>query len=102
MQRIAGVHEIPAGGGKAFEVAGRRIAVFNVDGTFYAIDDECSHAKASLSEGWVDADACQVACPRHGARFNLKTGAAESLPATRPVAAYAVEVRGDDVWIALE
>ncbi len=65
----------------------------------HALGDRCSHAEASLAEGEVSGDA--VECPRHGASFDLRTGAALSFPATRPVPAYQAEVEGNDVFVDL-
>lgn len=73
------------------------ISVFRDGDAFFALDDTCSHALASLAEGYVD-DGC-VECPLHGALFRLTDGAALSLPATRPVRAHRVEVRDGTVWL---
>ena len=73
------------------------IALFNVDGTYYAIDDECPHSGGPLSEG--DVDGCEVECPWHGASFNLKDGSVQCPPADDGVKAYRVEVDGDDIRI---
>ncbi|MGK2882355.1 MAG: bifunctional 3-phenylpropionate/cinnamic acid dioxygenase ferredoxin subunit [Mycobacterium sp.] len=67
------------------------IAVFNVDGVFYAIDDTCSHAKASLADG--DLEGCYVECPFHASQFDLRTGEPNGLPASLPVATHTVEIR---------
>lgn len=69
------------------------LALFNVDGEFYAIDDTCSHAKASLSEGDVDPDTCAVECPFHISQFDLRTGRPRSLPASKPVRTHTVQIR---------
>jgi 3-phenylpropionate/trans-cinnamate dioxygenase ferredoxin subunit len=75
------------------------IALFrDDDGTYFALDDTCSHEEASLAEGWIEAG--EVECPLHSARFCLRTGEALCLPATQPVAAHRVEVRGDDVYLS--
>lgn len=68
-------------------------------GELCAIDDSCSHEEESLSEGWVEDDC--IECPAHNSRFDLRTGAAVSLPATEPVASYPVVVDGDDVVVEL-
>jgi len=73
------------------------IAVFNVDGELFAVSDTCTHAEASLSEGWVEGTA--VECPFHFARFCLRTGRALSLPATRALRTYPVRVRDGIVWV---
>lgn len=73
------------------------IAVFNVDGELFAVSDTCTHAEASLSEGFVDG--AVVECPFHFARFCLRTGRALSLPATQALRTYAVVVRDGIVWV---
>jgi len=95
--RVASTDEIPLGQGKLVETDGRFIAVFNVNGEFYAVDDECTHATASLSDGFVDGMA--VECPLHGAKFDLRTGEALWSPAVIPVACYDVKVEGSDVLV---
>ncbi len=70
--------------------AGRVVAVFRAEGEFYAIDDRCTHAEASLAEGEVFDT--EVECPLHGAIFDLASGEALTLPATRPVNTYATRV----------
>lgn len=74
------------------------IALFNVGGEFYAINDRCSHGNASMSEGYLEDDAT-VECPLHAASFCLKTGKALCLPATDPLTTYAVYVDGSDVFV---
>lgn len=83
--------QVPPERGVRVDVAGERIAVFRDGGRYYAIGDRCSHAEASLSEGEVFDG--EVECPRHGAIFDLATGAAKALPATRPVPTFPVRVR---------
>lgn len=97
--KVAKIGEVPEGTARRVDVDGRRIALFNLAGVFYALDDTCSHAEASLSEGAIVGDC--VVCPRHGARFSIKTGEARSLPAWAPVDTYEVRVEGDDVLIKL-
>jgi nitrite reductase/ring-hydroxylating ferredoxin subunit len=76
---------------------GLRIALFNVDGRYYAIDDTCPHAGGSLSEG--DLDDTTVECPLHSARFDLTTGQMLSPPADTDVVAYQVRVAGNDIML---
>lgn len=99
--RIAAVADVPEGSGKAFTAGGQRIAVFCAGGAFYAIDDTCSHAQASLSEGELDTDELCVECPLHGSPFHLETGQPRTLPAYAPVRTYAVRVEGDDLLVEL-
>jgi len=95
--KVATTTSLPPGKAAAVEFDGRRIAVFNVGGTFYAIDDTCPHAGGPLSEGQVDGD--KVVCPWHDAAFDLKTGDALSPPAFEGVKSYKVVVEGDEVKI---
>ncbi|HYF77711.1 MAG TPA: bifunctional 3-phenylpropionate/cinnamic acid dioxygenase ferredoxin subunit [Symbiobacteriaceae bacterium] len=97
--KVADVHDIPEGRGKRVLVKRRPIAVFNCAGTYFAIDDACSHADASLAEGEFLHDSCQVACPLHGARFDIKTGEALSLPAVTPVETYKVTIEGTAIMV---
>ncbi len=76
---------------------GNPIAVFFTEDEYYALDDTCTHAEASLADGWVEG--CEVECPIHAAKFNLCTGQAMNLPATIPVRTHKVEVRGDEIWL---
>jgi 3-phenylpropionate/trans-cinnamate dioxygenase ferredoxin subunit len=77
-----------------------QIALFKCDNEFYAIDDLCSHDEASLAEG--DVEGCEVVCPLHGAKFDIKTGKNLSLPAVRPVKSYPVIVEDGLVYIQVE
>jgi len=80
------------------EVGGHRVAVFRLDAGVLAVGDRCSHAEASLSEGTVWGT--NIECPRHGAEFDLVTGRALTLPATKPVPTY--EARVDDGVVYLD
>ncbi len=98
--RVATLHEIPPGSAKRVEAAGRKIAVANVGGAIYAVDDNCTHEDQSLAEGPLMGEI--LVCPRHGSRFHLPSGRVLSLPAVRPVATYPVKVEGDAILISLE
>jgi 3-phenylpropionate/trans-cinnamate dioxygenase ferredoxin subunit len=87
---VAPVSSIPAGDFASVEIDGRYVAVFNVDGAFLAVDDVCTHDGEGLAGGEVDGDV--VVCPRHGARFCLRTGAVLSPPAYEPVRTYPTRV----------
>lgn len=82
-------------------VADKVLAVVRIGDDFYALDDTCTHADASLSEGEVFDDVREIECPRHAASFSLETGEPQSLPATEPARTYAVEVVGAEVWLVL-
>ena len=79
------------------EINGSVVAVFKVDNEYFAIQNRCSHAEASLSEGEVYD--CKVESPLHGAEFDLKTGEALTLPATKPIATYTTEVNENSVLV---
>ena len=96
--KVASLTELPVGGRKLVEIDGVRIAIFNLDGELHAIEDVCTHDGGPLVEGEV-MNACQVQCPRHGARFDIRTGAALSMPAFEATNTYAVEIDGDDVFV---
>jgi 3-phenylpropionate/trans-cinnamate dioxygenase ferredoxin subunit len=87
--------DIPPGTTGDFQVGGKSVLVANCEGTFHAIEDRCTHDDGPLAEGRLSR--CQVECPRHGARFDLKTGRALTLPAVRPVRAFEVRVTGEGV-----
>ena len=97
--RVCSVKDVEAGSAKRFDVDGQRLCVVRIGDDFYAIDDTCSHADYSLSEGDVWEDEREIECPKHGSTFSLVTGEAQTLPATQPVAVYAVRVDGDDVLV---
>lgn len=92
------IADLPEGRGKCVVLTGKRIAVFHTAAGYFAIDDECTHADASLSEGGL-VDDCTVECPWHGAQFDLKTGQAKTMPAVEPVSSYPVRVQGEDLEV---
>lgn len=97
LREVGRTADTPPGKAKLVQVDGKKIALFNVGGTFYALDETCTHRGGPLSQGAVDAKAMSVTCPWHGSQFDLKTGKVLHPPATRPVAAYRVVVEGDRV-----
>ena len=95
--KVAKVEEIQPGQGRTVAAGGCQIALFNINGTFYAIDNTCTHAGGPLGEGMLEQE--QVECPWHGARFDVKTGEALAAPAFEKVASYKVRVNGSDVEV---
>jgi len=95
---VARVGDIPPGQIRVKDIPGARVAICNVEGTFYAVEDRCTHDDGPLGEGLLEGD--EIECPRHGARFNVKTGDVTCLPAVVPIRAYDVRVVGDDVQVA--
>jgi 3-phenylpropionate/trans-cinnamate dioxygenase ferredoxin subunit len=79
------------------DVDGSEVAVFKIDGACYAIEDVCTHDGAEIASGTLDGD--EIVCPRHGARFCVKTGAVKSAPAYEPVACFPVRVENGIVQV---
>ncbi len=102
MARIAAidVDAIRDGEAAKVEANGLDIAIFKVNGEFFALNDHCSHGNASMSEGYVEDD-FTVECPLHSARFCLKSGEALCQPATDPIAAYPIVIEGGKVYVEL-
>ena len=94
---VARVADTPPGTISVHEVGAVRIALCNVNGRFYAIDDVCTHDGGPLDQGELSGQL--VECPRHGAKFDVTTGRAAVLPAVKPVRTYPVRVEGDDVQV---
>lgn len=98
--KVAKVIDLKPGQGRALEVNGRAIALFNVRGEFFAVEDICTHMGAPLSNGMLAGRS--ITCEWHGASFDLKTGEALNAPAKGDVTAYKVFVEGDDVEIEID
>jgi 3-phenylpropionate/trans-cinnamate dioxygenase ferredoxin component len=76
------------------------VLLMNIDGTYHAIEDRCSHADVALSDGEINLNTCMVKCPKHGSEFDITTGAPQNPPAIMPVLVFDVRVEGDEVQIA--
>jgi len=97
----ASISEIPDGSSLLVEVDERLVVLLHAAGHFYALDDVCTHDGGPLSDGPVDAAGGTIACPRHGAKFDVKTGAAVTMPATKATVAHEVKVEGGQVFVRL-
>ena len=75
------------------------IALYKLKDGYYATEDTCSHAQASLAAGDIDLEDCTIECPYHGSLFDIRTGRVLSLPANRPLKTYQVKVAGDEVFV---
>jgi 3-phenylpropionate/trans-cinnamate dioxygenase ferredoxin subunit len=99
---VAAENELGPGQVRVVDVDGTMIAVFNIEGGFYAIEDVCTHDGGELASGTLEGD--QIECPRHGARFCVRTGEALTAPAYEPTAVFPVRVENrivqvrDDRW----
>jgi 3-phenylpropionate/trans-cinnamate dioxygenase ferredoxin subunit len=98
--KVAEVGELAPGAKKQIDLDGVEVALFNVDGEYYAIEDVCTHDGAPLAHGRFRGE--EVTCPRHGARFNVKTGAALCMPAFEPVETYPVKVEENGIFIEVD
>ena len=96
---VAKASEVDTGEVEAFDVGGRKIAVANVNGTFHAFDDTCTHAQCSLADG--DLDGTTVECPCHGSAFDVTTGEVINGPATDPVDSFPARVEGEDLQVEM-
>ena len=97
--KVASLSEIPAGGRLSLIVDELPALLLRIGEDLYCIEDVCTHDGQPLTDGPV-AD-CAIVCPRHGAKFDHKTGKALCMPATEPVRTYPVTVRGDDVYVEI-
>ena len=95
--KAAKVSDVLPGGVKVVEVGEESIALCNVGGEIYAVANVCSHDDGPLGEGCLLGD--EIECPRHGARFDVRTGAVRSLPAIIPIPTFEVKIEGDDIWV---
>lgn len=94
---VASTGDVAPGEMKQVRLGRKRLAIVNVGGEFFAIDDTCTHEEASLSEGDLYDDI--VECPLHGAAFNVRTGEVEAFPAVVPLQTYELRVVGDEIQV---
>ena len=95
--KVAKTGDVALGSAKMVEVGGKKIAIFNVDGKYYAIDNTCTHRGGPLAEGALEGK--EVTCPWHGAVFDVTTGEVLGPPAPKPVSRYEVRVSGKDIEV---
>lgn len=97
---VCSIREVPAGTTKSVQLDGMpELAVCNVDGTFHILTATCSHGQASLAEGRLLG--CEVECPLHAGRFDVRTGRATRRPAKRPVATYECLIEDENVYVTV-
>ena len=99
--KVANTSDLPAGRAAVVEVGGRTIALFNVNGEFFALDNTCMHRGGPLGDGFVDQKNLTVQCPWHGWIYSLATGAS-SIDSMAKVEKFEVKVEGEEVMIALD
>ena len=91
---VGKLSQFPLGTINQVEVDGIEIALVHCSDGIFAVSDVCSHAEVSLSDGYLNG--CKIECPMHGAEFDVKTGEALSMPATKAIETYKVTINGDD------
>ena len=92
--------DIKPGCAKSYEIGDSKIVICNINGEYFAVSDVCSHDDGELVSGEGElVENCQLECPRHGARFDVKTGLAKKMPAIAPIKIYNINVNGDELEI---
>ena len=99
---ICPLEDLPPGEKRLVELDDLEIGVFNCNGQMYAIEDRCSHDDGELVEGELDPDECTVECPRHGSRFDLRTGTPVNLPAYVPIETFPVRVEDGVIRVEVD
>ena len=96
---LANAAEIPPGTARAYQIDGTDVLICNVDGTFFAMEDVCTHDGGQLDQGTLEGRC--IVCPRHGAMFDVETGAALTLPAVMPIQTFGVALENGRVVVDL-
>ena len=96
---VGQLEQFPEGQVKIHRIQGQRVAVVQFEGQFYAFEDRCTHDDGPLGEGRLHG--CEIECPRHGARFDVRDGRVTRSPALYPLEIYDVEVRDGEVYVTL-
>jgi len=101
-ERLCAVADLPEGEARVFEVGDFRLAAARSGTTIFVLEDRCSHDDGELGEGRLILNGnAEIECPRHGARFDMATGAQTRMPAVSPIESFPVRVDGDDVYVDL-
>jgi len=98
LYKVGTVRDLAPGEGKVVEVGGHEVALFNVNGTFYALNNVCPHRGGPLGEGFLEGEI--VTCPWHGWKFDVTTGVSPENPRAK-VASFPVKVEGEDLYVEL-
>src|SRR5215831_1207120 len=99
IHHVCHVGELGEGTARNVEIGERRLALYNIGGTFYATDNRCTHARARLSEGFIEGDT--IECPLHGGRFHIPTGQPLSPPVRVAVCVYRVQVVDSEIYVQI-
>ena len=98
-EKVASVNDLADGAIKLVETHDRLVILFRAGNDYFCIDDVCTHDGGTLSDG--SHQGCEIECPRHGAKFDMRTGKALSMPATQDTRAHEVKVDGDDILVRI-
>lgn len=98
---VAKTSELPDPGSLLVEAEDRLVVLIHAAGHFYALDDVCTHDGGPLSDGPIDAQEGTIACPRHGAKFDIKNGAAVTMPATKATVSHDVKIEGEQILVRI-
>jgi 3-phenylpropionate/trans-cinnamate dioxygenase ferredoxin subunit len=98
--RVAKVSDVPDPGKMMLEIDERLVVLLHVGGEFFCLDDVCTHDGGPLGDGELCGH--ELACPRHGAKFDVKTGKALTMPATEDTASHEVKVEGEDIFVKIQ
>ncbi len=97
--RVCKTADVPDPGKEVFELDDRFIVLIHLDGQWHALEDRCTHDGGPLGEGRIDGFC--IVCPRHGARFDVRTGQAMTMPAVSGTPRHEVKIEGDEVFVKL-
>jgi len=101
--KVCKVSELPSGQSKSIQANGKDIAVFNVKGKYYALDNICVHAGGPLNEGYLDEEKCQITCSWHGWGYDLATGKCLTHPRQDVfTGSYPVKIQGDEIFVEVK
>ena len=98
-ERAAALDDVPEGEVAGVQVGGQPVALYKVEGELYATHDICSHEHAHLSEGYLDG--CEIECPLHQGRFDIRSGEATLAPCSDAIRSYAAKIEDGRVWLRL-
>ncbi len=98
--KAAKLSDVSPGRVTVVQIGDEDVALCNVDGKVYAIANVCTHDDGPLGAGYLLGD--EIECPRHGARFNVRTGAVRTLPAIIPIPTFEVKIEGDDILVDVD
>ncbi len=98
--KIGKLEDFPEGTVRVVKIDGERVAICNVEGSLYAVEDRCTHDDAPLGE--QELDGCEIECPRHGARFDVRDGSVTQMPAVYPIETFELKIENGEVFVTID